>query len=510
MVVPTNRPCLRIDDNDVIYKTRREKYNAVVDEITEAHKRGQPCLVGTVSVDASEILSRMLKRASIPHNVLNAKYHQQEAEIVSRAGWKGAVTIATNMAGRGTDIKLGDGVAGEGGLYVIGTERHTSRRIDRQLRGRCARQGDPGKSKFFMSLEDDLMRLYSSQGFAGKILESSFEPGQPLEHRWLNMAIERAQKTVEQYHYSTRKKLLQYDDVLNQQREVVYGLRNAAISSDTPRDTIFMLIDEEIDFRLDSYGLDEGIEHEEENLKAFFGWVQSTFPIQITLEDCKGKPVAEIKEMLLARIRSAYATKEAAEEPDALLSLERYVIINAIDRNWQDHLTEMEDLRQGVSLRSYGQKDPLQEYKTEAFTLFEQMMNTIRTQVSNSIFRSATSVQAFQSLIQMLRKARQSGPTEPAGGQQELPGRPAAHAIAAPAPRPQAPAQGPAQASAKAPTREVSLPKVNTAPRYIGNSEPKRNDTVIIRRGKDTQELKYKKAKPMIEQEGWALVKIKK
>jgi preprotein translocase subunit SecA len=435
MVVPTNRSCKRDDVNDVIYKTRREKYNAVVEEIVEAHKRGQPCLVGTVSVDASEILSRMLKRVAIPHNVLNAKYHQQEAEIVSRAGFKGAVTIATNMAGRGTDIKLGEGVAEQGGLYVIGTERHTSRRIDRQLRGRCARQGDPGKSKFYLSLEDDLMRLYSNQGFAGKILENSFEPGQPLEHRWLNIAIERAQKTVEQYHYSTRKRLLQYDDVLNQQREVIYGIRNAAISSDTPRETIYELIDEEIATRMDGFGIEENSKKEAENLEAFVNWATLTFPVLLTIEELSGRTPAEIKAVLIDKIRAAYAIKESAETPEALLALERYVVISAIDRNWQNHLTEMEDLRQSVSLRGYGQRDPLQEYKSEAYTYFEQMMGLIRTQVCNSIFRSATSVQAFQSLITMLRKARQTGPEEPVGdsGNTLLPHQP----------RPQPPAPQP-------------------------------------------------------------------
>jgi preprotein translocase subunit SecA len=495
MVVPTNKPCIRADQNDVIYKTRRDKYNAVVNEITEAHKRGQPCLVGTVSVDASEILSRMLKRAGIPHNVLNAKYHQQEAEIVSRAGLKGAVTIATNMAGRGTDIKLGEGVAELGGLYVIGTERHTSRRIDRQLRGRCARQGDPGLSKFFLSLEDDLMRLYSNQGFAGKILENSFVPGEPLEHRWLNIAIERAQKTVEQIHYASRKRLLQYDDVLNQQREVIYSIRNAAISSPTPRDTIFSLIDEEVDYRLENYGIDDGIKHEEDNLKAFLGWVMTTFPIAMAMDDCNGHSADEIKQLLMSRIRAAYSIKEAAEDPEALLSLERYVIINCIDRNWQNHLTEMEDLRQSVTLRSYGQRDPLQEYKGEAYGFFEQMMNTVRGQVSSSIFRSATSVQAFQSLIQMLRKARQTGPGEGVAQTQQRQGASQDVSQAAPEGKP------------TQKKSEVTLPKVSTAPHFIGGSEPERNDQVMIRRGKETLELKYKKAKPMIENEGWILIR---
>ncbi len=521
MVIPTHRPCVRKDQNDVIYKTRREKYNAAIDEITAAHNKGQPCLVGTASVEASEVLSRMLRRANIPHSVLNAKFHQQEAEIVARAGIKGAVTIATNMAGRGTDIKLGPGVKELGGLYVIGTERHMSRRIDRQLRGRCARQGDPGLTKFYLSLEDDLMRLYSNQGFAGKILENSFEPGQPLEHRWLNPAIERAQKTVEQMHYASRKRLLQYDDVLNKQREVIYGLRNSAIHSDTPRDTIFELIDEEVESRLDSYGIDPGAKPDEEQLKAFFTWAFGTFPILLTVEESRGKTREELKELVIARVQDAYKTKEAAEDPQALVSLERYVIIGSIDRNWQDHLTEMDDLRQSVSLRGYGQKDPLQEYKSEAFNFFEQMMGNVRSQICGGIFRSATSVQAFQSMIQMLRRVRQAGPAE-AGGPQSLPvaARPAPQQ----APRPQdvqsvslhtrvspataaAPQRQPAPQQAAAPARkEIQLPKVS-APSRLPAVEPGRNDTVIIRKGNETLELKYKKARPMIESEGWTLVK---
>ena len=486
MVVPTNRSCVRQDGNDVIYKTRREKYNAVVAEIENAHKRGQPCLVGTVSVDASEVLSRMLKRSGIPHNVLNAKYHQQEAEIVSRAGLKGAVTIATNMAGRGTDIKLGEGVAELGGLYVIGTERHTSRRIDRQLRGRCARQGDPGMSKFFLSLEDDLMRLYSNQGFAGKVLENSFEPGQPLEHRWLNMAIERAQKTVEQIHYASRRKLLQYDDVLNQQREVIYGIRNTAIGSDTPRDAIFNLIDEELELRIEGFGVDEKSLPEDDSVRNLMSWVAATFPIALQPNDFIGLDPKALKDALMGKIREAYAVKEAAEDPVALLSLERYTVINVIDRNWQNHLTEMEELRQSVSLRSYGQRDPLQEYKSEAYNYFEQMMGIIRGQVSSSVFRSATSVQAFQSLIQMLRRARESGPGQ-------------APAQSAPRPAPEA-------ATAKV---AVELPKVDLTPRFLAGQEPDRNDTVVIRKGAEIVEMKYKKALPLIQNEGWVLIRKK-
>ena len=249
-VIPTNKPCIRIDKNDVIFKARRDKYNAVVREIEAANKRGQPVLVGTTSVEASEVLSRMLKRAGIIHTVLNAKFHQQEAEIVSRAGLRGAVTIATNMAGRGTDIKLGEGVREQGGLYVIGTERHESRRIDRQLRGRCSRQGDPGLTKFFLSLEDDLMRLFLQGNLASRLMEGSMQEGEELEHPLLNRSIESAQKKVEQQNYAIRKRLLQYDDVLNQQREVVYGIRNAAIHAERSKDIIFEQVEEEVVSRL--------------------------------------------------------------------------------------------------------------------------------------------------------------------------------------------------------------------------------------------------------------------
>jgi preprotein translocase subunit SecA len=508
MVIPTNRPCKRIDDNDVIYKTRREKYNAVVEEIEKVHKRGQPCLVGTVSVESSELLSRMLKRASIPHSVLNAKYHEQEAEIVERAGQPGAVTIATNMAGRGTDIKLGEGIAEKGGLYVVGTERHMSRRIDRQLRGRSARQGDPGRSLFFLSLEDDLMRLYSNQGLAGKMLQNSFVEGEALQHRWLNTAIERAQKTVEQHHYASRKRLLQYDDVLNQQREVVYSLREEAILSDNPREVISSLMEEEVDFRLDEYGLMDTRQADEEKIKEFVAWMCRHFPVLLEVETLVGKDGSEIREAVLKAIREAYATKEAGEEPDALKHLERYVIIQHIDQNWQNHLTEMEDLRQAVTLRSYGQKDPLIEYKNEAFGFFEQMMNDIRLGICSGIFRSATNVKAFENLKALLARAKQTGPENPApsrrpnaigvtdgislGGGRPSQSRPAAST--------------PTTGRKLARERKAEIPQVRVKEiPGIG-----RNDTVVIARGNEKKELKFKKAKPLIENEGWRLLSPKR
>ncbi|MBC2605979.1 preprotein translocase subunit SecA [Pelagicoccus albus] len=407
-VIPTNRPCIRVDDNDVIYKSRREKYNAVVDEVVAAHKKGQPVLVGTVSVEASELVGRMLRRKNVPHNVLNAKFHQQEADIVARAGIKGAVTIATNMAGRGTDIKLGEGVKEIGGLLVIGTERHESRRIDRQLRGRCSRQGDPGRSKFYISLEDDLMRLFANSGFMAKILHGSMEEGEPLEHSLLNRSIETAQKKVEGSNYSVRKRLLQYDDVLNKQREIIYSLRNDALQSDTPLETVLELVEEEVQIRLQDADGDWA---------GFVSWANTHFPIGLTEEDIAGKSLEEQSEYILNALKEAYRIKKTAENEAALEHLERYILLSSIDSRWQEHLTEMEDLRRNVGLRSYGQKDPLNEYKNEAYVYFEELMNNVRAQVCTRLFRTATNLVAIENVKNMLaRKAvAQGGGSETSG-----------------------------------------------------------------------------------------------
>jgi preprotein translocase subunit SecA len=416
-VVPTNRPGIRVDRNDCIFKTRRDKYTAVVKEIEEAHKRGQPVLVGTVTVESSEFLSRMLKRTGVIHTVLNAKYHQQEAEIISRAGQRGGVTIATNMAGRGTDIKLGEGVRELGGLYVIGTERHESRRIDRQLRGRCSRQGDPGLTKFYLSLEDDLMRLFLQGNLASKLMEGSMQEGEELEHPWLNRSIESAQKKVEQQNYSQRKRLLQYDDVLNQQREVIYGIRNGAIHSDRPKDIIFEQVEEEILVRLEVAGFGGKGGPAKSDVETLTGWVNSHFPITLHAGDLVGNDVEALGRTVIERIKRAYAVKESVEVPEALGSLERYVIINAIDHHWQEHLTEMEELRRSIGLRSYGQKDPLVEYKGEAYKYFEELMNNVRLQICTGLFRSASNLQAFENMLALLsRTARAVGPSDaPAG-----------------------------------------------------------------------------------------------
>jgi preprotein translocase subunit SecA len=412
-VIPTNRPCIRVDRNDSIFKTRRDKYNAVVKEIEAANKRGQPVLVGTVSVESSEVLSRMLKRTGVVHAVLNAKFHQQEAEIVSRAGQRGAVTIATNMAGRGTDIKLGEGVRELGGLMVIGTERHQSRRIDRQLRGRCSRQGDPGLTKFFLSLEDELMRLFLQGNLASRLMEGSMKEGEELEHPWLNRSIESAQKKVEQQNFSVRKRLLQYDDVLNQQREVIYGIRNAAIHAERPKEIIFEQVGEEIIARLAVAGFGEKGGATVAGVESLVGWLNTHFPISVNAAELTGNDPEALSAKLVERVKQAYAVKESVEVPDALGALERYVVINAIDHHWQEHLTEMENLRQSVGLRSYGQKDPLVEYKSEAYKYFEELMTNVRLQICTGLFRSASNIESFENMLSLLsRTARAVGPAD--------------------------------------------------------------------------------------------------
>src|SRR6266481_4335163 len=416
-VIPTNRPVARADANDRIYKTRREKYNAVINEIRERHAASQPVLVGTVSVEASELLSRMLKREKIPHNVLNAKYHRQEAEIVSRAGQAGTVTISTNMAGRGTDIKLGPGVPDKGGLYVIGTERHESRRIDRQLRGRCARQGDPGASRFYVSFEDDLMRNFGAADRMTKIMERfGLEEGQELEHPWLNKSVETAQKRVEQRNYLIRKRTLDMDDVMNNQREVVYGYRNEVIDSEEPRTLIYEVIDEAVPVKVREY-LGSGKPDEEPNYTGLLQWVNTTFPVGLNKERAQfeTRDPDGNAQFLNERIKEAYERKSSHEEPTAVKSLERYIILNAIDRLWQEHLYAMDALREGVYLRSYAQKDPLIEYKTEAYDMFVELMANIKNEVLNNLFRSTSNLQAFENFLATLPQflLRQEGPTAP-------------------------------------------------------------------------------------------------
>jgi preprotein translocase subunit SecA len=417
LVIPTNRPVARHDGNDSVYKTRREKYNAVLKEIKTIHGKGRPILVGTISVEVSELLSRMLKREGIVHSVLNAKYHQQEAEIITRAGQRGAVTIATNMAGRGTDIKLGEGVADAGGLHVIGTERHEARRIDRQLRGRCARQGDPGSSHFFISLEDDLMRLFGSDRIVKYMEKMGLEEGQELEHPLLNRSIQQAQKRVEQHNFQIRKRTLEYDDVMNKQREVIYGFRNEIIHAADVRDRLMDIMEEVVVQKVDQNTAADA-EPASWNLRGLADWVNLNFPL--------GMPEAEIVKAANAdsaapvagslfdglspaqfaactfiseSVRKAYDLKISFENPEALKEVERYTILSANDRLWQEHLYEIDSLRYSIGLRGYGQRDPLIEYKAEAYKIFDELMVNIKTEICHNIFRSASSLMAFENFL---------------------------------------------------------------------------------------------------------------
>ena len=395
-VVPANRPCIRKDGNDLIFKTRREKYAAVVKEITEAHGKGQPILVGTASVEASELVSRMLQRAKIPHTVLNARHNQQEAEVISRAGQKGAVTISTNMAGRGTDIKLGEGVVDIGGLYVLATERHESRRIDRQLRGRCSRQGDPGFSRFYVSFEDDLMRNFGAAERMTKLMERfGMQEGEALEHSWLNKSVETAQKRVEQRNYLIRKRTLDFDDVMNRQREVVYGLRNEAINTDTPRVLLYDVIDDRIPEKVSEFFPDG----EAPQIDQLVAWANTTFPIGVDAAAFEKKTEEEVATLISERVKKSYELKSQHEVPDAITNLERYITLSAIDKLWQEHLYGMDGLREGVYLRAYGQKDPLIEYKQEAFKMFEVLMGSIKDEVLHNLFRSTSNVMAFEQFL---------------------------------------------------------------------------------------------------------------
>ena len=402
--VPTHRPVMRTDNNDHIFKTRREKYSSVIQFIKERHSKGQPVLVGTASVDASETVARLLKREKIPHSVLNAKYHRQEAEIIQRAGQKGSVTVSTNMAGRGTDIKLGEGVADVGGLLVLATDRHESRRIDRQLRGRCARQGDPGESIFYISFEDDLMRNFGAAERMTKMMDKfGLEEGQELQHKWLNRSVQTAQKRVEQRNYQMRKRVLEFDDVMNNQREVVYGTRNDIIESANPRELIYESIDEAIPTRVKMF-LDSPDPDEEQDFQGLLQWCNSTFPLGLTEENSsfETRSIDDNAEFVAAKVKELYEMKTAHEDPDHLDDLERSVLLGGIDRLWQEHLYNMDALREGVHLRAHGQKDPLIEYKTEAFSMFQELMENIKGEVLVNLFRSTTNLDAFHQFLQGL------------------------------------------------------------------------------------------------------------
>jgi preprotein translocase subunit SecA len=410
--IPTNQSNKRIDLNDQVFKTRREKFNAVVKKIAEAHEKGQPVLVGTASVEASETLSRLLKREKIEHQVLNAKYHRQEAEIISQAGQRAAVTVSTNMAGRGTDIKLGAGVAELGGLFVIGTERHESRRVDRQLRGRCARQGDPGLSQAYLSFEDDLMRNFAAAERMTQMMERfGMEDGEALEHSWLNRSVETAQKRVEQRNYIWRKRVLDFDDVMNKQREVVYGYRNEVLSTETPRDLVTEIIEKVIPVNVIGYF--EGRDENSPDLTELYHWVQGNLPVRVKLEEIQeAKSPDAITALLVDKVKEAYEARTATLPPEILEQEERRMVLAAIDKQWQAHLYNMDALREGVYLRAQGQKDPLVEYKNEAYTLFVELMGNIEQEAFHNLFRSAAAIEAFIRQLQSNPHQLQSADVE--------------------------------------------------------------------------------------------------
>ena len=388
IVIPTNKPNQRIDYPDVIYKTKRAKYKAAANEIEECHKTGRPVLVGTTSIVQSEELSDILKKRGIPHNVLNAKFHEKEAEIIADAGQFGAVTIATNMAGRGTDIVLGEGVPALGGLHIIGTERHESRRIDNQLRGRCARQGDPGSTRFYLSLEDDLMRLFGSDNISGIMDKLGMEEDEPIEHSLVTKSIESAQKKVESRNFDMRKHVLEYDDVMNQQREVIYAQRKKILVENNLRENIMDMVTRVVDRTMVMYAPPD-VYSEEWDLPALIAYAEEFYapPNTLTVEHLQTLSREELNEYLQKLAVDYYEQREESITPGIMRELENLVMLKVVDSHWMQHLDAMDMLREGVGLRAYGQRDPLVEYKLEAYDMFQAMIDAIQDDVVRYMYR---------------------------------------------------------------------------------------------------------------------------
>ncbi len=470
VVVPTNKPMIRVDMPDVIYKTGRAKFQAVVDEIARRHAVGQPVLVGTISIEKSEILSQMLRRRGIPHQVLNAKYHEKEAEIVAQAGRKGAVTIATNMAGRGTDILLGgnpafmakqemrkrgfdpeiiaeaaevgpcrpevqearrvfqelyrefkkitdrehDEVVALGGLHIIGTERHESRRIDNQLRGRTGRQGDPGSSQFYVALDDDLMRLFGGDNIAGLMDKLKIDEDVPLEHGLISKSLESAQKKVENRNFSMRKHVLEYDDVINQQRELIYRQRRQVLTGEDMRTVVDQMMEEVVGRAVETY-TPEGVHPEEWNYEGLLEYASQVFlpHHRLTVENLAGMKRDELKEFLLEQSREAYRQREEELGAETLREIERMVILRVVDEKWMDHLDAMDQLREGIGLRAYGQKDPLVEYKFESYEMFQNMIASIQEDVIRFLFRVRVAPAQEQHRQVVENRGEDEGPKQP-------------------------------------------------------------------------------------------------
>lgn len=432
LAIPTNKPVARNDLPDSVYKTRREKFAAVLREIQQVHEQGRPILAGTVSVETSEHLSRLLSKAGIAHAVLNAKFHEQEAEIVARAGQRGTVTIATNMAGRGTDIKLGEGVAALGGLHVLATERHEARRIDRQLRGRCARQGDPGSSHFYISLEDDLMRLFGSDSIRRVLGRIKWQEGQELKHPLMARSIESTQKRVEHHYFEIRKRTLEYDDVMNKQRDVIYSFRNEIIHSEDVHDRLMEIMEETVVQKLRTFS-DPDQEVRDWKIRQYIDWLNLTFPIGASEAEYirlaeqgadipgagslyEGMSAAQyaVARFAARRVQEACDLKSRYENPDAIKTLERFAMLSGIDKLWQEHLYYMDNLRNAIGLRAYGQRDPLVEYQAEAFKSFEELMLAIKCEICRNVFHSTSNLKAFeQFLLHLPQNLVQSKPSAP-------------------------------------------------------------------------------------------------
>ena len=386
--IPTNMPVIRVDMEDAVYKTQKEKFRAVCDEVERAHAKGQPVLVGTITIEVSEHLSSMLKKRGIKHNVLNAKFHEMEAEIVAQAGQHGAVTIATNMAGRGTDIKLDDEARAAGGLKIIGTERHESRRIDNQLRGRSGRQGDPGESRFYISLEDDLMRLFGSERLMNVFNALGVEDGEQIEHKMLSSAIEKAQEKIESNNFGIRKNLLEYDQVMNEQREIIYEERRKVLDGESMRDSIYHMISEYVENMVDTE-ISADQEPEDWDLTELNVTLKNTIPMieAVTLEDVKKMDQKKLKHFLKEKAVKAYEMKETEfPEPEHLREVERVVLLKVIDAKWMDHIDDMDQLRQGIGLQAYGQRDPKVEYKMLGYEMFDEMTKAITADTIRTLF----------------------------------------------------------------------------------------------------------------------------
>lgn len=389
IVIPTNRPIARDDRPDLIYATMDGKFRAVVEDIADRHKKGQPVLVGTVAIETSEIISKYLTKKGVPHNVLNAKNHGREAEIIADAGKPGAVTIATNMAGRGTDIKLGEGVKELGGLCVIGTERHESRRIDNQLRGRSGRQGDPGVTQFYLSMEDELMRRFGSDNMKSMMERLGMDDTQPIQSKMVSRAVESAQKRVEGNNFDARKQLLSYDDVLRQQREILYGQRNEVLESENLREIVEKMIMTSIQRNVEGYA--PGHEDEENwNLQGIIDYVNGNLLNEgdLTVNDIRGKDTEEISETIFAKVKERYNEKEEMLSPEQMREFEKVIVLRAVDSKWMDHIDAMDQLRLGIHLRAYGQTDPLREYQGEGFAMFENMIASIEEDVAKYIMKA--------------------------------------------------------------------------------------------------------------------------